>query len=176
MDDVPDVQVPLFTVNVYVVDGFIVSNLNDIPPGDIASIDVLKDAASAAIYGSRGANGVIVITTKSGSSTGTKLEFGTSISMNAGLMKNYDVLDAATFIKGLAKYKVSGQDFGSSVNAMNELMNNNISQNYNLALSGGNDNGKFRASFNGASTNGTIKGSTLDKYVANFGGDRKSVV
>jgi iron complex outermembrane receptor protein len=85
-------------------------------------------------------------------------------------MKNYDVLDAATFIKGLAKYKVSGQDFGSSVNAMSELMNKNISQNYNLALSGGNDNGKFRASFNGASTNGTIKGSTLDKYVANFGG------
>ena len=147
--------------------------LNFINPNDIQSVDVLKDASSAAIYGSRGANGVIVITTKSGSSTGTKLEFGTSLSANAGLMKNYDVLDAATFIKGLAKYKVSGQDFGSSVNAMNELMNNNISQNYNLALSGGNDNGKFRASFNGASTNGTIKGSTLDKYVANFGGQYK---
>ena len=147
--------------------------LNFINPNDIQSVDVLKDASSAAIYGSRGANGVIVITTKSGSSTGTKLEFGTSVSANAGLMKNYDVLSASTFVKGLAKYGVAGQDFGSNVNAMKELMNNNLSQNYNLALSGGNDNGKFRASFNGASTNGTIKGSTLDKYVANFGGQYK---
>jgi iron complex outermembrane receptor protein len=147
--------------------------LNFINPNDIQSVDVLKDASSAAIYGSRGANGVIVITTKSGSSTGTKLEFGTSISANAGLMKNYEVLNAATFVKGLAKYAVTGQDFGSNVNAMNELLNKDLSQNYNLALSGGNDNGKFRASFNGSSTNGTIKGSTLDKYVANFGGQYK---
>lgn len=147
--------------------------LNFINPNDIQSVDVLKDASSAAIYGSRGANGVIVITTKSGSSTGTKLEFGTSISANAGLMKNYEVLNAATFVKGLAKYAVTGQDFGSNVNAMNELLNKDLSQNYNLALSGGNDNGKFRASFNGSTTNGTIKGSTLDKYVANFGGQYK---
>ena len=147
--------------------------LNFINPNDIQSVDVLKDASSAAIYGSRGANGVIVITTKSGSSTGTKLEFGTSLSTNAGLMKNYDVLSASTFIKGLAKYGVSGQDFGSNVNAMDQLMNKDLSQNYNLALSGGNDNGKFRASFNGSTTNGTIKGSTLDKYVANFGGQYK---
>jgi iron complex outermembrane receptor protein len=76
-------------------------------------------------------------------------------------------------VKGLAKYAVTGQDFGSNVNAMNELLNKDLSQNYNLALSGGNDNGKFRASFNGSSTNGTIKGSTLDKYVANFGGQYK---
>ncbi len=144
--------------------------LNFINPNDIQSVDVLKDASSAAIYGSRGANGVIVITTKSGASAGTKLEFGTSLSMNAGLMKDYEVLDAPTFIKGLAKYNVAGQNFGSDVNAMKELMNNNLSQNYNLALSGGNDNGKFRASFNGSTINGTIKGSTLDKYVANFGG------
>ena len=147
--------------------------LNFINPNDIQSVDVLKDASSAAIYGSRGANGVIVITTKSGSSTGTKLEFGTSISRNAGLMKNYEVLDADQFKKGLAKYGVTGQDFGGNVDAMKELMNTDISQNYNLALSGGNDNGKFRASFNGATNNGTIKGSNLDKYVANFGGQYK---
>ena len=147
--------------------------LNFINPNDIQSVDVLKDASSAAIYGSRGANGVIVITTKSGSSTGTKLEFGTSLSTNAGLMKNYEVLSADQFKKGLAKYGITGQDFGGNVDAMKELLNTDLSQNYNLALSGGNDNGKFRASFNGASTNGTIKGSTLDKYVANFGGNYK---
>ncbi len=50
----------------YIVDGFQVSNINDIPPGDIQSIDVLKDASSTAIYGAKGANGVILVTTKSG--------------------------------------------------------------------------------------------------------------
>ena len=49
----------------YIVDGFPVNNINDIAPSDIASIDILKDAATAAIYGARGANGVVIVTTKS---------------------------------------------------------------------------------------------------------------
>jgi len=147
--------------------------LNFINPNDIASIDVLKDASSAAIYGSRGANGVIVITTKSATSNGTKLEFGTSVTANAGFMHPYQVLSASEFVKGLNKYGVSGQDFGSNVNALNQLANHDLSQNYNLAFSGGNENGRFRASFNGGNTAGSIKGSALDKYVANFGGSYK---
>src|SRR5207302_6370611 len=114
---------------------------------DIQSIDVIKDAASAAIYGSRGANGVIVITTKTGSSGASKIEFGTSWSVNAGLMKKYEILDAGQFRTALSKYSVTGQDKGVSVDPFKELMNKKLSQNYNLALSGGNDNGKFRASF-----------------------------
>src|SRR6476469_1023849 len=60
-------------------------------PNDIERIEVLKDASSSAIYGSRGANGVIVITTKTGSSGAPKLEVGTSIGLNAGLMKRFEV-------------------------------------------------------------------------------------
>jgi iron complex outermembrane receptor protein len=144
-----------------------------INPNDIQSIDVLKDASSAAIYGSRGANGVIAITTKTGSSGASKIEFGTSWSVNAGLMKKYEVLDAGEFRTALGKYSITGQDKGSSVDPFKELLNHKLSQSYNLALSGGNDNGKFRASFLASSTNGTFKNSQLDKYIGSFNGQYK---
>ncbi|MDE3234616.1 MAG: SusC/RagA family TonB-linked outer membrane protein [Bacteroidota bacterium] len=142
-------------------------------PNDIASIDVLKDASSTAIYGSRGANGVIVITTKTGSAGAPKLEFGTSIGFNAGLMKKFDVLSAGEFRSALNKYGITGQDMGSTVDAFNQIKNTNLTQNYSLAMSGGNENGRFRASFLGSSTNGYIKNSSLDKYVGNFAGQYK---
>ena len=144
-----------------------------INPNDIQSIDVLKDASSAAIYGSRGANGVIAITTKTGSAGASKIEFGTSWSVNGGLMKKYEVLDAGEFRTALGKYNINGQDKGSSVNVFKDLMNHKLSQSYNLAFSGGNENGKFRASFLAASTNGTFKKSQLDKYIGTFNGQYK---
>lgn len=144
-----------------------------INPNDIQSIDVLKDASSAAIYGSRGANGVIAITTKTGSSGNAKLEFGTSFSLNAGLMKRFEILDAGEFRSALSKYGINGQDNGKTVDVFKEVANSKLSQNYNLALSGGNENGKFRASFLGATTNGYFKNSSLDKYVGNFSGQYK---
>lgn len=63
----------------FIVDGFQVDNIDDIPPGDIESIDVLKDASSTAIYGAKGANGVILVTTKSGKPGKTEIKFGASI-------------------------------------------------------------------------------------------------
>jgi TonB-dependent starch-binding outer membrane protein SusC len=142
-------------------------------PNDIQTIDVLKDASSAAIYGSRGANGVIAITTKTGSAGPSKIEFGTSWSVNAGLMKKYEILDAGEFRTALGKYSIASQDNGATVDPFKELMNKRLSQNYNLALSGGNDNGKFRASFLASSTNGTFKKSQLDKYIGTFSGQTK---
>jgi len=147
--------------------------LNFINPNDIQSIDVLKDASSAAIYGSRGANGVIAITTKTGTSGATKLEAGVSYGVNAGYMKKFDVLSASQFRTGLSKYGVANQDFGGSVDALKEIFNNKLTQNYNLALSGGNENGRFRASFLGSSAQGTLKNSSLDRYIGTFGGQYK---
>ena len=66
----------------YIVDGFQVSNINDIPVTDIESIDVLKDASSTAIYGAKGANGVILVTTKSGKSGKTEVTFNASLGLN----------------------------------------------------------------------------------------------
>lgn len=144
-----------------------------INPNDIQSVDVLKDASSAAIYGSRGANGVIAITTKTGTSGDSKVEFGTSWSVNAGLMKKYKILDAGEFRSALGKYGITGQDNGGNADPFKELMNKKLSQNYNLAFSGGNENGKFRASFLASSTNGAFKNSSLDKYIGSFSGQYK---
>jgi iron complex outermembrane receptor protein len=143
-----------------------------INPNDIAQIDVLKDAASTAIYGSRGANGVIVITTKRATTSGTKLEFNTNIGVFAGYMKKYKVLSADEFRAATKKYNL-GFDSSSSVDALKAITSNALTQNYSLALSGGNESGKFRASFLGSRTAGFIKKTSLDKYLGNFGGQYK---
>lgn len=145
-----------------------------INPNDIAQIDVLKDASATAIYGSRGANGVIIITTKKGSSGPAKLEFGTSFGTEAGYMKKYDLLTASQFRSESIKNNLV-QDSGSSVNMMKEITQNTLSQNYNLAVSAGNERGKFRASFLGSSAQGFVKKTSLDKYIANLGGQYKFI-
>jgi TonB-linked SusC/RagA family outer membrane protein len=139
-------------------------------PNDIARIDILKDASSAAIYGSRGANGVIAITTKTGTSGPPRIEFSTSAGLNAGLMKRFDVLSGSEFKNALTKYNITGQDKGANVDALKDIENKRATQNYSLAFSGGNENGRFRASFLASETNGYIKQSTLDKYVGFFSG------
>jgi TonB-dependent starch-binding outer membrane protein SusC len=144
-----------------------------INPNDIAQIDVLKDASSSAIYGSRGANGVIVITTKKGTSGATRLEAGASFGV-ASYMKKFKVLDAGQFRDALKKYgQPANYDAGSSVDAVEEISQNKLSQNYNVALSGGNETGKFRASFLASSTPGLLKKSQLDKYIGSFTGSYK---
>ncbi len=147
-----------------------------INPNDIASIDVLKDASASAIYGSRGANGVIVITTKKGSSGPTKLEFATNFGVFAGFMKKYEVLDAGEYKSALQKYNVpnaSTLDGGKNVDAQKEITQNKLSQSYSVAFSGGNETGKFRASFLGARDQGFIKSTSLDRYLGNLGGQYK---
>lgn len=73
----------------YIVDGFIVKNINDIPPGDIQDITVLKDASSTAIYGAKGANGVVLVTTKSGKAGKTVVDVNSYV----GIKKTYNLTD-----------------------------------------------------------------------------------
>jgi TonB-linked SusC/RagA family outer membrane protein len=148
-----------------------------INPFDIADITILKDASATAIYGSRGANGVVVITTKKASSGPVKLEANISEGWNIGYMKKYDVLDAGQFRSALHKYTLDtfavSLDHGGSVDALKELTQHSTIQNYGLAVSGGNENGKFRASFLASRTPGFIKSNNLDKYIGTFGGSYK---
>ncbi len=147
-----------------------------INPYDIQSIDVLKDASAAAIYGSRGANGVIVITTKKAASGQTKVEYNMSIGDNVGYMKTDDLLSASQFRSKLTQYNLAGAgyDSGGNVNALKSIAQHKpLIQNYNLSLSGGNDNGKFRASFLASANPGIIKTTGLDKYLGTFGGTYK---
>ncbi len=148
-----------------------------INPYDIAQIDVLKDASAAAIYGSRGANGVIAITTKKSSSQGTKLEFGSQFGFNDGYMKKFEVLDAGQFRQALHKYSLdtltNSLDKGASVDPLKEITQSTLSQTYDLALSGGNEDAHYRASFLGSGLQGLIKNSELDKYLGTFSGSYK---
>lgn len=145
-----------------------------INPNDIASVDVLKDASSAAIYGSRGANGVIVITTKKGGGGASKIEMGASWGVFAGYLKRFETLDADEFRSAIKKYNLNANlDGGKSVDALKEITSNELTQNYNLAFTGGNENGKFRASFLASKTPGFLKNSAIDKYIASFTGNYK---
>jgi len=145
-----------------------------IDPNSIAQIDVLKDASSAAIYGSRGANGVIVITTKKATAGPLKLEFGTDFGTNIGYMKRFEVLDATQYRAALKKYNQPlTLDGGFDVDALKEITQNTLSQNYNLAVSGGNEVGRIRASFLASKNIGFLKKSALDKYLATIGGNYK---
>ncbi len=146
-----------------------------INPADIASISILKDASAAAIYGSRGANGVVEITTKKGASGGMKIEAGVAYGVWAGYMKKFGVLSSSQFANALSKYKVPNADSpyingGHSTNALDAITNKTVSQGYNLALSGGNENGHYRASFFASNPQGFIEGTELNKYVGSFSG------
>ncbi|MBC7826111.1 MAG: SusC/RagA family TonB-linked outer membrane protein [Chitinophagaceae bacterium] len=145
-----------------------------INPNDIASIDILKDASSSAIYGSRGANGVIVITTKKGGTGASKIEMGANWGVFAGYLKKFEILDADEFRSAIKKYNLNANlDGGKSVDALDEITSNELTQNYNLAFSGGNENGRFRASFLASKTPGFLKNSAINKYIGSFNGGYK---
>lgn len=151
----------------FIVDGFPVSTISDIPPTDIESIDVLKDASSAAIYGSRGANGVIIITTKSGKEGKLSVSYNAYVGFKK-IAKTLDVLDVKDYLKwqyelsllkdgkgdsySYDKYFGSYQDMdmydGVSGNDWQDQVYGRTGQVFNqtLTVSGGSD--VFRFNFN----------------------------
>lgn len=143
--------------------------LTFINPNEIASVEVLKDASASAIYGSRGANGVILITTKKGNSGPAKLEANASVGFG-DIMRRIDVLDADGYRAAIAKYGSANSDSGANVKPFDEILQTAFTQNYSLALSGGGQHGKYRASFLVGDQDGTILKTNLKKYVGNFNG------
>ncbi len=146
--------------------------LTFINPSEVASIDVLKDASASAIYGSRGANGVILITTKKGAVGPAKIEAGASVGFS-DVMRNVDVLDASQYRSALKQYNAPLTDSGASVDPFKAILRSSFTQNYSLALSGGSDNGRYRASFFASDQDGIILKTNLKKYVGNFNGQYK---
>jgi TonB-dependent starch-binding outer membrane protein SusC len=136
--------------------------LNFINSNDIASMDVLKDASATAIFGSRGANGVIVITTKKGSSGAPKIEFSAQVGAS-NMLRQIDVLDATGYRAALKEYNQPGGDFGGDVDAMDEILRTAYTQNYNFAVSGGNENGRYRLSTGYLNQEGIVKESGFKK-------------
>ena len=139
----------------YVIDGIISSSgLDGINPSDIQSMEILKDASSTAIYGSRGSNGVILITTKQGSEGKAQVTFDASVGLST-VRKQYDLLNAyeyATDIRGSST--ISAEDLEAykngtkGINWTDLLTRTGITQDYRLAISGGNEKVKYLISGN----------------------------
>ncbi|POY35103.1 SusC/RagA family TonB-linked outer membrane protein [Solitalea longa] len=141
--------------------------LNFLNPDDIESMDVLKDASATAIYGSRGANGVILITTKKGKSGKGVLTYSANTSI-AELPKQLDLLNAQEFLSFRADRGLTGADYGSNTNWQNQIYRTARTQSHNLSYGGGNDKGSYRASLSYLDQEGIIKKTGLEKYTGRF--------
>lgn len=142
----------------YVIDGIISSSgLDGINPSDIQSMEILKDASSTAIYGSRGSNGVILITTKQGSEGKAQVIFDASIGLST-VRKQYDLLNAYEYATALNDIRgsstISAEDLEAykngtkGINWTDLLTRTGITQDYRLAISGGNEKVKYLISGN----------------------------
>ncbi len=147
--------------------------LNFLNPADIASMDILKDASATAIYGSRAAYGVVLITTKRGLSGQPKIDFSASYGQ-ATVLRKIDVLDAAEFRRALTYYGVSTtNDLGGNVDAFDAITRTGAVQNYNVALSGGTESARYRISLGALDQEGIVRKSGIKKYTANLSANFK---
>ena len=144
-----------------VVDGVPGVSLNLVDPNDIASIDVLKDGSSAAIYGTRASSGVILITTKKGVAGTTRAEYNGFVAFDQ-VAKRYNVLSADDFIAA-GGTDLSPND-NTSTDWFNEITQTGVSNVHNLSLSGGVGKGSFRASFNYRDNSGILRTTGLKQY------------
>ncbi|HXD77576.1 MAG TPA: SusC/RagA family TonB-linked outer membrane protein [Puia sp.] len=142
-------------------------------PGDILQIDVLKDASSAAIYGSRGENGVVLITTNKGTGK-SQIDAAVTTTFPTGLMKKADILSASQYRSEIAKYGFKS-DSGLSIDPFSQIIRHKPSVRYAVAIQGGNENGKYRASFAANDDQGIILKSGLTQYNANFSGEHYAI-
>jgi len=141
--------------------------LNFINPNDIASMEILKDASATAIYGSRGANGVVIITTKRGKSGVPQLDVSASSGVS-NVLKKLEVLNANEYRKALQDYGLTSGDYGQSEDAWDAITRTALTQNYNVAIGGGTENGRYRLSAGYLDQQGVIESSELKKITANL--------
>jgi TonB-dependent starch-binding outer membrane protein SusC len=146
---------------IFVVDGFVGGILP--PPEDIESIEILKDASATAIYGSRGANGVIMVTTKKGTKGKTRIEFNTSYSSQKEI-KRLDLLNAQQYTEITKEAFPNYVSSGDNTDWQDVIFQNGAIQNYQLSFSGGNDNVNYYLSGLVYDQEGVIIGSGFNKY------------
>lgn len=165
----------------YVIDGVVGVDPTTINPDDIESFNVLKDAASAAIYGSRAANGVIIITTKNSGIKGsaakkeiTTVEYSTFVSLDQ-VANRLDFLTADEIRDFAAKTNASFIDNGANTNWFDEIYRTGISQQHTLAFSGADANTSYRASVSTNNIAGVIKGSSKDRYIGRLNITQKAL-
>lgn len=174
----------------YVVDGVQVgNNANFVNPADVESIEVLKDASATAIYGARGANGVVMITTKKGSKGATQLNFSANFGIQ-NMTGKLDVADADLFAYSVRQgrandnaniqNKAFGADYAGrlrTIDWQDVMTRTALQQNYMLSVSGGNENTQSTFSVGYLNNDGVILDSNFSRLTARANvTDRKSVV
>ncbi len=152
------------TQPLYVVDGVSGVDITTISPDEIESFNILKDAASTAIYGSRGSNGVIFVTTKNGQSKKGQVTFSANTSMD-WIAKKLDMLSASDIRKYVSDNNLNFNDGGADVNWQDQIYRTGTSQNYNLGFSGGDDMNQYNASIMYADWQGIMKGTSKNRII-----------
>jgi TonB-linked SusC/RagA family outer membrane protein len=165
----------------YVVDGFVGADFTTINPDDIASIEVLKDASATSIYGSRGANGVIIISTKTGKNGNMQVSFGINV-YSSRLIKKYDTMNAADFARvvnerGLAlapagstyrprfsDAQIQGFRQNGGTDWQNEIFRTAPGKEYKVGISGGNEKTNYLVSADYLTQDGIILNSDFKRY------------
>ena len=165
----------------YIVDGFQVDNINDIPPTDIASIDILKDASLTAIYGAKGGNGVVVVTTKSAKEGKVQVSFNANLNISH-LAKKLDIMNAQDFVNYQYQWHAAAgtrnsnakffrSNFGNpydldmystlpSHDWQDEVMGETpVNYSANVTIGGGSEKVKFNLSLTNSEDKGIILGS-----------------
>lgn len=144
-----------------VIDGFPGGDIRSLNQEDIKSIDVLKDASAGAIYGTRAASGVILITTKSGSNTNGKVK----ISYDAGFSQKQDYRKPKMLTADEYRAHNIGKDYGADIDWWDELINHhNFSQKHHLSASAGTEKAQFYTSFYYNSNEGIAKEDSRIDY------------
>ncbi|HYJ38140.1 MAG TPA: TonB-dependent receptor [Chitinophagaceae bacterium] len=166
---------PLFVIDGIPMDNALTGRgdpLNFINPQDIESMDVLKDASATAIYGARGANGVVLITTKKGKAGASMLNFSSSVGFS-NLARALPVFSADEFRVEVPKVGGILDDKGGSTDWQEIATRTGITQDYNLSLSGGANKLTYYASFGLQKQQGIIKENDLDRYSGRFNVSQK---
>jgi TonB-linked SusC/RagA family outer membrane protein len=167
---------PLFVVDGLPLDNSTTGGASDplsfINAADIVSMDVLKDASATAIYGSRGANGVIIITTKKGRAGTSLLTLSASLGTSK-MARALPVYKADEFRKIVPEIGGTLDDKGGNTDWQKLITRNALTQNYNMGLSGGSDKLTYYASFSAQKQEGIIKNNTLDRYTGRFNATQK---
>ena len=161
------------TATLFVVDGVLTDDITNINTADIVNLDVLKDASSTAIYGSRGANGVIIITTKRGAIGDLKVNYTMNAGMRsaANLVKMANADEYANYVSAASGNIITSG--ATSTDWYGQILRNSWQQNHNLSLSGGSEKSTYFLSAGYLTDEGIVIGNKYNRYTVRANNDFK---
>jgi TonB-linked SusC/RagA family outer membrane protein len=168
-------QTPLVVVDGIALDD--PNQISSIPAADIASYDVLKDVSATAIYGSRGANGVIIINTKKGAAGRTKVEYNGYGAVD-NLKGTFNLLSADEWrnaVKDFDASTIAGLDKGANTDWLKAITRTAYTHSHNLAVSGGSETFNYRASFNYMNQQGIVINTGKEQVGLRFNAEQKAL-